>query len=73
MSAIPPSEAEVRMLQAELHELAIEHRDLDTVIEHLATHPPEDELLLRRLKKRKLILKDRMRQIESRLIPDMPA
>lgn len=67
------TEEETRVLMAELHELAVEHRDLDMVIEHLGVNPPEDQLLVRRLKKRKLALKDRIQRLESRLIPDIPA
>lgn len=52
-----------------LHELRSEHRDLDTVIDRLATEPM-DQLQLQRLKKRKLLLKDEIAWIESRLIPD---
>ncbi|NVN11901.1 MULTISPECIES: YdcH family protein [Nguyenibacter] len=52
-----------------LHELRSEHRDLDTVINRLAQHPM-DQLQLQRLKKRKLLLKDEIAWLESRLIPD---
>lgn len=56
-----------------LHELQIEHRDLDLVIEHLSLNPPPDELLIRRLKKRKLLLKDRINLLERMVEPDVPA
>lgn len=59
--------------RAKLHALQIEHRDLDTVIERLEDQPPHDELLIRRLKKRKLMIKDRMNLIEGMLTPDEPA
>ena len=52
-----------------LHELRSEHRDLDTVIARLADQPM-DRLHLQRLKKRKLLLKDEISRLESRLIPD---
>ncbi|AQS86940.1 hypothetical protein AA101099_0811 [Neoasaia chiangmaiensis NBRC 101099] len=52
-----------------LHELRSEHRDLDTVIERLVSHPL-NQLQLQRLKKRKLLLKDEIACIEDRLIPD---
>ncbi len=52
-----------------LHELRSEHRDLDTVISHL-NEGPLDQLHLQRLKKRKLLLKDEIAWLESRLIPD---
>jgi hypothetical protein len=56
-----------------LMELKAEHRDLDTAIEQLATNPVGDQLLLRRLKKRKLSLKDRITSIERLLEPPEPA
>ena len=52
-----------------LHELRSEHRDLDTVIGRLAPQPL-DQLQIQRLKKRKLLLKDEIALLESRLIPD---
>jgi len=56
-------------LLRKLHELRSEHRDLDTVIARLVEQPP-DQLQLQRLKKRKLMLKDEIAWLESRLIPD---
>jgi len=56
-----------------LAELKLEHRDLDFAIEQLADSISADELQLRRLKKRKLRLKDLIHSIESRLIPDLDA
>ena len=53
----------------QLTELRSEHRDLDTVIARLA-EVGSDQLHLQRLKKRKLLLKDEVAWIESRLIPD---
>ena len=53
-----------------LRELRIEHRDLDDVICRLSLDIYIDELQLRRLKKRKLLLKDELSWLESRLIPD---
>jgi hypothetical protein len=53
-----------------LHELRSEHRDLDTVIARLVETGPVDQLHLQRLKKRKLMLKDEVSRLESRLIPD---
>lgn len=53
-----------------LHELRSEHRDLDTVIARLAESGPMDQIHLQRLKKRKLLLKDEIAWLESRLIPD---
>jgi hypothetical protein len=57
-------------LLSRLHELRSEHRDLDTVISRLTESGPTDQLHLQRLKKRKLLLKDEIAWLESRLIPD---
>jgi hypothetical protein len=56
-----------------LKELRIEHRDLDDVIDRLSHDPCVDQLELRRLKKRKLMLKDEIHRLESSLIPDLNA
>lgn len=61
------------VLRTRLEELRIEHRDLDEAISGLSEAPPEDELVLRRLKKRKLLLRDRISQIEAMLEPDILA
>jgi hypothetical protein len=60
-------------LRLRLHELQVEHRDLDEVIERIVQSPPHDELLMRRLKKRKLMLKDRISILERMIEPDVPA
>jgi hypothetical protein len=60
-------------LRARLLALQVEHRDLDQVILQLTTTPPQDQLLLQRLKKRKLGLKDRIAFLEQLLEPDIPA
>ncbi len=57
-------------LLRKLHELRSEHRDLDTVIARLSDGGPVDQLHVQRLKKRKLMLKDEIAWLESRLIPD---
>jgi hypothetical protein len=56
-----------------LAELRIEHRDLDDVIARLMEGPYVDQLQVRRLKKRKLLLKDVIARLESELIPDLDA
>lgn len=58
------------VLHARLVELRIEHRDLDEAIGRMALSPPEDQLLLRRMKKRKLLIKDRISALERMLDPD---
>jgi hypothetical protein len=54
-------------------ELEVEHRDLDAVIETLIKDGRHQELQLRRLKKRKLQLKDHITLLKMQLIPDIPA
>lgn len=56
-----------------LRELRIEHRDLDDVINRLQMDLYVNEVQLRRLKKRKLMLKDQIALMESELIPDLNA
>jgi len=53
--------------------LEIEHRDLDEAILRLADLATRDDLLLTRLKKRKLQLKDQVLQLKMLLVPDIPA
>ncbi|MEO8747170.1 MAG: DUF465 domain-containing protein [Rhodanobacter sp.] len=56
-----------------LAELRLEHRELDAGIRRLAEAAGGDELQLTRLKKRKLLLKDNIARLESKLIPDLDA
>jgi hypothetical protein len=56
-----------------LRQLRIEHRDLDQVIVQLQMDMRTDELQMRRLKKRKLLLKDQISKLESQAIPDLNA
>jgi hypothetical protein len=56
-----------------LRQLRIEHRDLDEVISRLTLDLHVNELQLKRLKKRKLMLKDQIARLESQLIPDLNA
>ncbi|WP_092992494.1 YdcH family protein [Thiohalomonas denitrificans] len=60
-------------LQVRLAELRQEHRDLDTAIAGMQETIYADQLQLRRLKKRKLVLKDAITRLESKLIPDLNA
>lgn len=66
-------ESEQRILRTRLLELEIEHRDLDEVVRRLVDRPSVDQLMLRRLKKRKLLLKDYIARLKSELIPDLDA
>ncbi|MDP9090141.1 MAG: DUF465 domain-containing protein [Pseudomonadota bacterium] len=56
-----------------LRQLRIEHRDLDDVISRLSMDFKVDELQMKRLKRRKLLLKDQITRLESQLIPDLNA
>ena len=69
----PQDPIELSRLTRRMAMLRQEHRDLDSVIERLATDIQADELALKRLKKRKLWLKDCISRLESALIPDEPA
>ena len=60
-------------IKRRIGELNLEHRDLDRAIEALEQNPLHDELQLKRLKKRKLMLKDQIQRLRTRLIPDIIA
>jgi hypothetical protein len=64
---------EERELRAQLARLLQEHRDLDAAIEALQVSPGSDLLQVQRLKKRKLVLRDRIRFAENQLTPDIIA
>lgn len=66
-------ETEVFRSVEKLRDLRVEHRDLDRVISELAVDPAVDQIMLKRLKKRKLMLKDMITQLESDRIPDLNA
>jgi len=64
---------EERELRDQLARLQQEHRDLDAAIAALASSPGSDIIQVQRLKKRKLALRDKIRQIEDQLTPDIIA
>lgn len=64
---------DVRTLELRLLELEAEHRELDHLILQISEQGARDELQIRRLKKRKLQLKDQIVQIQMQLSPDVPA
>ncbi|MFA7386316.1 MAG: YdcH family protein [Thiohalobacteraceae bacterium] len=64
---------EARAVRQRIEQLRLEHRDLDDVIERLALDPHIDQLQVKRLKKRKLLIKDLIQRLESDLIPDLDA
>jgi hypothetical protein len=60
-------------MRVKLEELRSEHRDLDDVIQRHTETSPFNQLQIQRLKKRKLLLKDRIIQIEDQITPDIIA
>ncbi|MCL2831044.1 MAG: DUF465 domain-containing protein [Betaproteobacteria bacterium] len=66
----PTAPEEIRQM---LHELESQHHDIGLVLDHFEAGTRPDELLFRRLKKRKLYIKDRIVYLESLLTPDVPA
>ena len=60
-------------LSRRLIELRIEHADLDNLIDQAALSLPDDELSLRRLKKRRLLLRDQIARLEAEIDPPEPA
>ncbi len=60
-------------LRLELARLQQEHRDLDAAIDALTVSPSRDQIQVQRLKKRKLVLRDRIAFIEDQLTPDISA
>ena len=65
--------ADTQRLHMQLAELRTEHRDLDEVIARVTESPSHNPLQVQRLKKRKLVLKDQITKLESRLLPDIIA
>lgn len=59
--------------ERQLIELRMEHADLDATIDYLVDHKPLDELMLQRLKKRRLGLRDKISRLEISLDPKEPA
>ena len=67
------TDEEAQLIRGKIEALKVEHRDLDDIIERLSRDPNLDELQIRRLKRRKLLLKDQIALLESQLVPDIPA
>jgi hypothetical protein len=68
------AEMDLRSPKRQLIEWQIEHADLDALIDQAATAPGHlDELRLRRMKKRRLALRDQMASLQAQLSPKEPA
>lgn len=68
-----PTQEQVLSIRERIGQLRVEHRDLDDVIARLMGDPAHDELQMRRLKRRKLLLKDQIALLERQIDPDVPA
>lgn len=64
---------QAEQIRKRIIELEVEHRDLDAVIAILSRDAAHDQLQLRRMKKRKLQIKDHITLLKMQLIPDIPA
>ena len=73
LEAVAMNDNEEVALREPLARLQQEHRDLDAAIAALATSPGSDLIQVQRLKKRKLVLRDKIRQIEDQITPDIIA
>ena len=67
------TEEELSHIRKRVYELKLEHRDLDDAIEQLIAMGTFEELKIKRMKKRKLQLKDDIARLEDQLIPDILA
>jgi len=73
LGTLPLTDEERAQIEARIAALETEHQDLDDVIARLSDHPSQDQLQLRRFKKRKLVLKDSISRLRILLVPDIPA
>ena len=73
MALIDALDINLHSPERRLIELRIEHADLDALIDRLANEAPLDELMIRRLKKRRLALRDQICRLEMSLEPKEPA
>jgi hypothetical protein len=70
---VSPNPQDVDSIKLRIAELQLEHRGLNQMIERMAIEPDSDQLLMRRLKKRKLQIKDAIVLLQMQLTPDVPA
>ncbi len=68
-----PGEIDMSAIRAEVERLRLEHHDLESAIEALLALGVADQLQIQRLKKRKLLLRDRIAHLEDQLTPDIIA
>lgn len=68
-----PQPAEDALIRAQIVSLREEHEDLDDAVRALEATPMPDQLRIARLKKKKLVLRDQIAQLEDRLTPDIIA
>ena len=73
MTSQPLTDEERMQIEGRIAALQIEHQDLDDVIVRLSEQPNQDQLQLRRFKKRKLVIKDSISRLKILLVPDIPA
>ncbi|HXZ91697.1 MAG TPA: DUF465 domain-containing protein [Burkholderiales bacterium] len=73
MTNLSLTDEEKSQLLERLRALEVEHSDLNDVIDRLVQDPSQDQLQLRRLKKRRLLIKDQIALLKDRLIPDIIA
>ena len=71
--AVAMNDEDERALREQLTRLQQEHRDLDAAIAALVLSPTSDLIQVQRLKKRKLVLRDKIRRIDDQLTPDIIA
>ncbi len=67
------TESRIAEMRRQLAELRMEHRDLDRALDLMQESAYVDQIQVRRMKKRKLMLKDMITYLENALIPDEPA
>jgi hypothetical protein len=73
MDSEPDSHLNLRSPERRMIELRMEHADLDNLIDRAAEQAPADDLSLRRLKKRRLLLRDQISRLEAEIDPPEPA
>jgi hypothetical protein len=73
VSNVSLTDEERQSIRAQISVLELEHGDLNAIIDRLVEDPMLDQLQLRRLKKRRLLLKDQIARLQARVIPDIIA